>query len=204
MHHGTHHSSVQGSTTEAMTPTSVDESAPWLTNTPHSAGWSTQGSGSTAIGASSDIGGSGSGGFDSLSMSSSGFDSSLTGYDHSLSDSGGVEYWLWGDESYGTGASSSIGGSGSGGFDSTSSLRDDTGMTEQYVVLGPLSEIESGDLFLVETPLESPLTLAELPEGMTLLTPIYDDMADASSFSSDSGYEVSKYSPLGSDEDLAT
>jgi hypothetical protein len=171
-----------GSPYEVQTPMSVDESAPWLANQQHTAGWtsnsrssdvigmqeglhsdgpvgassdmSASGSGgydssagltgepvaltiteywligaddneSTAgTGASSSFGGSGSGGFDS----SAAFDSSMSGdssiygssFDTSM-NSGGVDYWLFGDESYGTGASSSFGGSGSGGFDSASS-----------------------------------------------------------------------------------
>src|SRR5829696_880352 len=36
---GPHHNS-----TEVLTPSSVNESAPWLANQPHSAGWTTHGS----------------------------------------------------------------------------------------------------------------------------------------------------------------
>jgi hypothetical protein len=224
--HGKHHSSMHGSGVEVATPSAVNESAPWLANQMHSAGWSTQSSTSTVltmddslhshsfVGASSDLGGSGSGGFDSMSMSNSGFDSSLPGLDYSLS---GVDYWLWGDEIYGTGTSSGIGGSGSGGFDSMSSFGaeqsfdmisadDGFGPTEQYLVWGPLSEADADDLVLVEADVDSlsPLTLSALTEGYSLLTPIYDEVADASSFDSDSTYQLSQYSPLSGDEDIAT
>ena len=227
MHKGAHHG-MQGSSIEVATPSSVNESAPWLANHAHSAGWS-NGFSSTVIGmqdglhsdgpvgTSASIGGSGSGGFDS--MSTSAFDSSFTGYDYSLSGTNGAEYWLWGaesNESHGTGMSSGIGGSGAGGFDSMSSLSDFDTLTglaadeslgnEQYLLWGPLSEADAGDLFLVEADSESysPLTLSALSEGYTLLTPIYDEMADASSFGIDSEYQVSQYSPLSSDEDIAT
>jgi hypothetical protein len=167
------------------------------------------------IGASADAGGSGFGSFDSTSMSA--FDSSLSGFDYSLSGPYVVEYWLWGDEIYGTGASSSVGGSGAGGFDSMSSFSDgsfdtlsgissdESFGTEQYLVWGPLSTIDSDDLVLVEADTDSyaPLTLSALSEGYTLLTPIYDEMADASSFDG-SSYQVSQYSPLSGEEDTAT
>ena len=217
MHHGTKH----GSSFEVATPSSVNESAPWLASQPHSSGWSSHDSSSTvagmqdslhsdaAIGASADLGGSGHGGFDSTSLS--GFDSSLSGLDYSLS---GVDYWLWGADIEGTGASSGAGGSGSGGFDSMSSFSDssfdvslsadDSSGGEQYLVWGPLSEIGSGDLSLVEADSESysPVTLSALSEGYTLLTPIYDEMADASSVGD--AYQVSQYSPLSGGEDIAT
>ena len=219
-YHGAKHGSMHGSV-EVVSPSSVSESAPWLANEAHSAGWSNQGSSDTIVGmhelsdahvgASSAIGGSGQGGFDS--MSTSGFDS--LSYDYSLSGPIGVEYWLWGSDSepYGTGASSSIGGSGSGGFDSSSFsdssfemgglAPDDSFGGEQYLVWGPLSEADAGDLLLVEADSDSysPVTLSALSEGYTLLTPIYDEMADASSFSE---YQVSQYSPLSGEEDLAT
>ena len=222
--HGKHHSA-----TEVTTPMSVNESAPWLANQPHSAGWSDQGSSSTIVGmqdslhgesfvgASSDLGGSGYGGFDSSSVSShSGFDSSLTGFDHSLS---GVDYWLWGDEIYGTGASSSAGGSGYGGFESSSLGSDQSfdsmsglgsddsfASAEQYLVWGPLSEADADDLMLIEGDSESAssVSLAALSEGYTLLTPIYDEIADAGMFGSDTSYQVSEYSPLSGEEDSAT
>jgi len=230
MHHGAKHSG----SVEVSTPSSVNESAPWLANKSHSAGWSTSSTNTVVgmqdslhsdshIGASSPSGGSGFGQFSSMSdstsdsMSMSNFDSSFGGYDYSLSGPYAVEYWLWGDEIYGTGASSSLGGSGSGGFDSMSSFSDGSFDTlsgisadesfgsDQYLAWGPLSEIDSGDLALIEADSESygPLTLSALSEGYTLLTPIYDEMADASSFGG-STYELSQYSPLSGDEDVAT
>jgi hypothetical protein len=215
-----------GSSLEVATPSSVNESAPWLANQSHSTGWTSRSTntvigmqdsehGFAPIGASAGIGGSGFGGFDSTTLSAS--DSSFSGFDYSLSGPSGVEYWLWGDEIYGTGASSSSGGSGSGGFDSMSSFSDgsfdmlsgipsdESFGAEQYLVWGPLSAIDSDDLALVEADADSysPLTLSALSEGYTLLTPIYDELADASSFG-DSSYQVSQYSPLSGEDDLAT
>ena len=214
--HGKH-----GSAHEAITPSSVNESAPWLANLPHSAGWFGNGQTHTAsvtqdfhsdVGASSSVGGSGSLGFDSTSMSSSGYE--LSGLDYTLGDSGGVDYWLLGSDSFGTGASSSLGGSGFVGFDSLSSFSssqsfdsaDMSSEADQYIAWGPLSELDAGDLVAIEDEVDSsaPFTIAELPEGYTLLTPIYDEMADASSFGIDSSYTLSEYSPLGSDEDSST
>jgi hypothetical protein len=226
MHHGAQHG-MQSSTAEAITPSSVNESAPWLANAPHSAGWTGNASTSTVVGmddsfrsdsyvgASSSSGGSGYGGFDSMSSSSLGYDSSIYGLDTSLGDTAYVEYWLLGDESYGTGTSSSASGSGYGGFDSMSfsdqgfdsSLAvDDSSGTEQYLVWGPLTQADADDLILVEadSSIAADLTQAALDEGFTVLTPIYDEMADASAFSSDSSFEISQYSPLSGDEDLAT
>jgi hypothetical protein len=232
MHHGAKHGSVQSSSVEAITPSSPNESAPWLANTPHSAGWTSTGSTRTVlgmddslvvdsyVGASSSIGASGSGGFDSMSSGSLGYDSSIYGLDTSLGDTAYVEYWLLGDESPGTGTSSGTSGSGYGGFDSMSYSDDsmsfsdqsfeslaaeDSGSTEQYLVWGPLVQADASDLILVEADPEiaADLTQAALSEGFTVLTPIYDEMADASAFG-DSGFEVSQYSPLSGDEDLAT
>ena len=227
---GMHHGAKHGSGVEVTSPSSVNESAPWLANQSHSAGWSTHSRDAVIgmhdsmqsdahVGASTDLGGSGSGGFDSMSMGN--FDSSFGGYDYSLSGPYSVEYWLWGDEIYGTGTSSGLGGGGSGGFDSMSgysdgsidtlsgisdnNFADETFGGEQYLVWGPLSEIDSSDLALVEADSESygPLTLSALSEGYTLLTPIYDEMADASSFDG-SDYQVSQFSPLSGEEDAAT
>jgi hypothetical protein len=226
LHHGAQHG-MQSSSAEAITPSSVNESSPWLANLPHSAGWTGNASTSTVvgmddslqsdsyIGASSSIGGGGSGGYDSMSSSSLGYDSSIYGLDTSLGDTAYVEYWLLGSEPYGTGVSSSIGGSGYGGFDSTSYndqsfdttlAAGDTLSSEQYLVWGPLSQADSDDLILVETDpaFAADLTQAALDEGFTVLTPIYDEVADASLWSSDSSYEVSQYSPLSGDEDLST
>ena len=229
---GLHH--MKSSAAEAITPSSVNESAPWLSNEPHSAGWSGNASTSTivsldenlntvsSVGASSSIGGYGSGGFDSMSSSSLGYDSSIYGLDTSLGDVAYVEYWLLGSEDLGTGTSSSLGGSGYGGFDSTSYRDDsmsfsdqsfdsslaanDSAGTEQYLVWGPLSQADADDLILVEADpsITADLTQAALDEGFTVLTPIYDEIADASELSSDSSYRISQYSPLSGDEDLAT
>jgi hypothetical protein len=166
-HHGVHHSSLQGSSVEVIGPSSVDESAPSLANQPHSAGWTDQSASSSTVigmqeglfsdgpvGASSSLGASGEGGYDSLGMSDRGYDGSFYGLDYSLSDASGVDYWLWGDESSesGTGASSSAGASGSGGFDSSftsyqgldsSGLSDDNaGTIDYYVIAWPLSSYD--------------------------------------------------------------
>jgi hypothetical protein len=228
---GMHH--MKSSSAEAITPSAVNESAPWLANKPHSDGWSGNASTSTVVGldenlntvshvgASSDIGGSGYGGFDSMSSSSLGYDGSIYGLDTSLGDTAYVEYWLLGSPDFGRGTSSSLGGSGYGGFDSMSysddsmsfsdqsfdqSLAaDDSSLTEQYLVWGPLTQADADDLILVEADpsFAADLTQAALDEGFTVLTPIYDEIADASAFS-DSSYQVSQYSPLSGDEDLAT
>src|SRR5712671_6342349 len=73
---GVHRSSV-----EVQTPSSVDESAPWLTGRPHLGGWTSQdrmsgtnneqSSDSIGVGASSAMNGSGSGGYDSATSSAS-------------------------------------------------------------------------------------------------------------------------------------
>lgn len=208
LHHGKHHSGV-----EVQTPMSVNESAPWLANESHGAGWSTHPESSTivgmhdglhsdSIGASSSVGGSGSGGFDS--MSSTGFDSSMTSFE--TSSIGGVEYWLLGDEA--TGMSSGIGGSGSGGFDSMSSLNVDESFStadEYYLVSGPLAEFSGDQYILYEsgTSADDIAYLSTLSEDFWILSPIEDEMADAGGFD-ESGQQFSQYSPLGSDEDLST
>ena len=212
-----HHSSSHfDAAHEVQTPTSVNESAPWLANEMHGAGWSIHDSGSTVIGmqeglhsdgpigTSSSISGFGTGGFDS--MSSSRFDSSVSGLDSSLGGSSGVEYWLWGSDSVGT--SSSVGGSGSGGFDSTSSLGadDSFGMTDEYyLVSGPLAEFSGDEYILYESGTSSDdiAYLATLSEDFWVLSPIYEDMADASALDSGSNH-LAQYSPLGSDDDTAT
>ena len=123
---GMHHGAKHGSSVEITSPSSVNESAPWLANQSHSSGWSTHSSDAVIgmhdslqsdahVGASAGSGGSGFGGFDSMSVGT--FDSSFGGYDYSMSGPYSVEYWLWGDEIYGTGTSSGLGGGGSGGFD---------------------------------------------------------------------------------------
>src|SRR3954468_14621292 len=100
---------AQASSYEAITPSSVNESAPWLANQPHSAGWMGNGgapnnvvgllSDDAAVGASASTGGSGYGGFDSLGMGDTqGYDASIYGLDYSLNDTGGVDYWLLGDD----------------------------------------------------------------------------------------------------------
>jgi hypothetical protein len=216
VHHGAQHSSSHSTSIEVQTPSSVNESAPWLANQPHSAGWATQ-QPSTAmgmqegqfsdgpVGTSSSIGGSGSAGFDS--MSSTGFDSSMSGIGFDVSSLGGVEYWLLGDDSYGTGTTSSLSGSGSGGFDSMSSLNSDDsfGMTEYYLVSGPLAQFDGDEYILFESGASADdiALLGALTEDFYVLTPIYDDMADASSFGA-SQDQLSQYSPLSGDEDLAT
>lgn len=227
MHHGAKHGSVQSSSVEAITPSSPNESAPWLANMPHGAGWTSNGSSSTVlgmddslgvdsyVGASPGMGASGSGGFDSMSSSSLGY-----GFDAPPGETAYVEYWLLGSESDATGTSSGASGSGYGGFDSMSYSDDsmsfsdqgvdslaaeDSGSTEQYLVWGSLSEADANDLILVQADPEiaAELTQAALSEGFTVLTPIYDELADAGAFG-DSSFEVTQYSPLTGDEDLAT
>jgi len=219
-----HHGSLQGSSVEVASPSSVDESAPSLSNRLHSAGWSSPASTSTIVGmqeglhsdgpvgASSSLGASGSGGFDSLGMSDRGYDASLYGLDYSLNDASGVDYWLWGDEANGTGASSSASASGSGGFDSTftsyqsldsSSLSDDSfGTIDYYVISGPLSQFDASTSTLYEASPDEVALFVSPPDGVWLITPI-EDLADASGFSDDAGYQLS-YSPLSGEEDLAT
>jgi hypothetical protein len=221
---GMHH--MKHSSAEAITPSSVSESAPWLANQPHSAGWTGNASSSTVVGmdhslgsdshvgASSSIGGHGSGGFDSMSSGSLGYDSSIHAFDTSLGDSVYVEYWLLGDEVYGTGTSSSASGSGYGGFDSmsysdqgfdSSLALEDSMIAEQYLVWGPLTQADADDLILVEADpsFVADLTQAALDEGLTVLTTIYDEMADASAFG-DSSEQLSQYSPLSGSEDFTT
>jgi hypothetical protein len=112
---------------------SVSESAPWLANQPHSAGWSTHGSHMAMgvqegqftdgpVGTSSAMSGAGSVGFssdghDSTALSDSAHDTMVT-----------TEYWLLGTdaEPLGTGASSSTSGFGGGGFDSMNDPADTT------------------------------------------------------------------------------
>jgi hypothetical protein len=225
MHHAAQHSSTQGRGFEVSTPSSVDESAPWLANQAHSAGWASpdsthtvigmqEGLHSDPIGASSALGGSGSGGYDS--MSSLGYDSSIYGLDYSLNDTGGVDYWLLGDEStFGTGASSSVTGSGYGGldsmslnsdesFDMSSLSGDELATTEYYVVSGPLALFDPSTEELYHAGPDDLAFLTSPPEGVWVITPIYEEMADASSFSIEPDQQLSQYSPLSGDEDLAT
>jgi len=230
---------AQASSYEAITPSSVSESAPWLANQAHSAGWTgnagTQNDvvgmrgGDEAVGASSSIGGYGSGGFDSLSMSDpKGYDASIYGLDYSLNDTGGVDYWLLGDDSnLGTGVSSSVGGSGSLGFDSLTSVgssqsfdsssqfdsqaslgnTDEYGTTDYYMISGPLSQFNPSTAPMYEASADDASFLASPPDGVWVITPIYDSIVDpvaALEGSDMSDQQVSQYSSFGSDEDSAT
>ena len=127
MHHGSNMSS-----TEVQTPASVDESAPWLTGKPHLAGWAASDTHMTIgfqdgqfsdgpVGTSSGLSAMGSGGYDSTG--SIGSDLSMS--DAQVINSGDsvtvVEYWLLGADPSAVGTTSSLGGSGSGGFDSSMS-----------------------------------------------------------------------------------
>jgi len=126
-HHGTHMSSQ--SSYEVQTPSSVNESAPWLTN------HATLSDGRSAdttigfqegqfsdgpVGTSSSMSGSGNGGYDSTTPTRSPDDLSMSSMQ--TIDNGDsvtfVEYWLLDAEPSGTGMSSSAGGSGSGSFNS--------------------------------------------------------------------------------------
>ena len=199
-HFGTH---------EVQTPMSVNESSPWLANERHGAGW-TQQSGHAVIGMNEGLHSDGPVGTgSSLSASGSGgFDSSMTGLDYSLSGTSGVEYWLLGDEPRGT--SSSLGGSGEGSFDSMSSLGADSFAMgdEYYLVSGPLATFDGEHYILFDsgTSGEDLAYLGTLSEDFWVLSPIYDDMADSSAFTFEGSESdrLTQYSPLGSDEDIAT
>lgn len=237
---GSSASNTHGSSYEAVTPSSVDESAPWLANQAHSAGWTSGSSmddnvvglqqgvyGDESIGASSSMGGSGSGGFDSLSMGGTqGYDASIYGLDYSLNDSGGVDYWLLGDESSSaTGASSSAGGSGSGGYDSMSSSfeqsssfdqgqsfdqsslgSDELGASDYYMISGPLSQFNPSTAPVYEATADDIELLSSPPEGVWVISPIYDSIVDpvAALEGTDTSQQLSQYRPLGSDEDPLT
>ena len=228
-HFGGHQSGnggMQASSAEAITPSSVNESAPWLANQPHSAGWmGNAGTMNTTVGISDDFYGNsvgassaesawGSGGYDSVSMSSTpGYDASIYGLDYSLNDTGGVDYWLLGDDSlYGTGVSSSTAGYGSVGFDSMSSPsfdqssqsfdqsslgNDEYGVTDYYVV-SDLSHLSNATMY--EAGSDELAFLSSPPEGVWLVEPIYDTVSDASAFSgssdqaSMSSFDTSDYS----------
>jgi hypothetical protein len=94
-----HASSSMWNGYEVRTPSSVNESAPWLANEPHMAGFSHQsasasssdrfGDATYGTGASSGVSGFGSGGFDSTQMN--------RGNDTSFGSQGGTPYWLMGD-----------------------------------------------------------------------------------------------------------
>jgi hypothetical protein len=144
-HHGAQMSDMGTQmSTEVQTPASVSESAPWLTGHPHLAGWDTHAPAATIgfqegqfsdgpVGMSSDLSSSGTVAFDSSTSIPA--DSPMGGsYDSTLGDSGMsdggdtysvVEYWLIGDEPAGTGTSSSLGASGSGGYDSSAASSGD-------------------------------------------------------------------------------
>jgi hypothetical protein len=231
--HGAQQTSMQGSAEEVMTPSSVDESAPWLANEAHSAGWIDHGSGSAVIGmqeglfsdgpvgSSSSLGGSGSGGFDSMSLSDSGagYDASVYGLDYSLNEPSGADYWLWGSESdsgYGTGMSSSAGAGGSGGFDSTASFSSDIGnqasndlvdyslgTTDYYMITGPLSQFDPSTATLREAGPDDIALLTSPPEDVWIIMPSYDSVAAVSSFDSGSNYSLSQYDTFSADEDSA-
>jgi hypothetical protein len=172
--------------TEIQTPSSVSESAPWLTGQPHLSSWGSHGKmssteGYSAVGASSDTRGFGSGGYDS-SMSS------MTGGNH-VANKESVDYWLLGEsstdmsessivsdagtvgydgamgvgsmsyslssgESLAAGATSSEGGSGSVAFDSSMSVPADAyAMTsdQHYLVLGALDSFDPRYALILET-----------------------------------------------------
>jgi len=130
------------SSIEVQTPSSVSESAPWLTNqwtaSSHHASTTSgfqEGQFSDGpVGTSSGTSAMGSGGYSSLSMSPS-YDLSMS--DMQTIDNGDsftfVEYWLLGDEPSGTGVSSSSGGAGGGGFDSTHMSPDITSMNDSGI-----------------------------------------------------------------------
>jgi hypothetical protein len=239
-HHGGAHTSTQGSPYEVQTPASVDESAPWLANLPHTAGWSSDNASASVIGmqeglhsdgpvgmssslggtgsggydstssiegepvaltiteywlvgaddnestagtgASSSFGGSGSGGFDSSAAS---FDSSMSGdpsiygpsFDTSMNSSGGIDYWLFGDESYGAGASSSFGGAGSGGFDSAMSDGDSS--------YGAVSAADSSSVLALDEPVTvlSTASADEIASTLGETTPLLSEHYLVSSLS---------------------
>jgi hypothetical protein len=232
-HHGGVQSSMQGSPYEVQTPMSVDESAPWLANLPHTAGWSSDNASASVIGmqeglhsdgpvgTSSSLGGTGSGGYDSTSSlsgepvalitteywlvgaddnestagtgassssggsGSGGFDSSMSGdasiygpgFDTSMNTSGGIDYWLFGDESYGTGASSSLGGAGSGGYDSA--------MSDSDYSYGAVGAADSSSLLALDEPVTvlSTASADEIASTLGETTPLLSEHYLVSSLS---------------------
>ena len=186
---------------EVMTPSSVSESAPWLTGQPHLGGW-------TAPDAMS------------LAMSHELAGDQLVGASAGTSGFGAVgsepfyvvettEYWLIGEQpsELGVGTSSSLGGSGSVGFDSSSGMEsnrlldsssalsneivvytptaemifESVGeqtplLSEHYLVTGPLSSPDSTFLVLAIGPTAEDMALLEsLKEDFFVLTPVYDE-----------------------------
>lgn len=145
---GVHHS------TEVQTPSSVSESAPWLTGQSHLAGWTMQSLDPTAgfqqgqfsdgpyrTGMSSSMSGTGSGGYDS-----SGYDSSRRDAATRDGQVAIVEYWLIGEPSafQGTGTSSGMGGSRSVGFDSSASDSDAMDLSMSRMDMFDTAMSESG------------------------------------------------------------
>jgi hypothetical protein len=142
--HGNHAS------TEVQTPASVSESAPWLSGYAHAGGWNAPRSDSSIgyhegqfsdgpVGTTGTSSGEGSGAFESptsrpdQSSTDAAYDSSLSDAS-TFSDSGDaytrVDYWLIGDEQLGTGAGTTLGGSGSGGYSSMDASSDVASMSD--------------------------------------------------------------------------
>jgi len=201
--------SGSGMTGEVQTPASVSESAPWLAaQHDHLSGWHSDSTMRTAgfregqfsdgpapdigTGASSSMGGTGSGAFDSSMSSPESKSDQYVPFNDAVSDArtidggdsvGYVEYWLLGEDS-GTGASASASGSGTVGFDSMSGMdmslmSDETGTTlasgAPFTFISTRSADMVADSMGEATPLLSehylvygPLAAAQ-PEDMILL-----------------------------------
>jgi hypothetical protein len=121
MANGMHHS------TEIQTPSSVSESAPWLTGQSHLAGWSSRGTmsrnaqqqfsdASPTTGASSGMSGYSSGAYDSA-MSSGNDDATVARVEF-------VDYWLLGDASSDMSTESIVSDAGSVGYDAPTASND--------------------------------------------------------------------------------
>jgi len=162
---------------EVRTPSSVSESAPWLTGHPHLAGWlsndmhAMQGNhrfsdDPYATGSSSNMSGSGSVAYDS-SMSTT-----------STGDVASVDYWLLGEgptrdtiglssasdhigrydyslNSFGTGSSSSAAGTGSGSFDSSMSASDSSMSSDIRTAADTGDTMQMTEFYLVPAPIAS-------------------------------------------------
>jgi hypothetical protein len=202
---GTHHSARFDSSmhmssamsTEVRTPSSVDESAPWLAGEPHLAGWTSPQSSIAASETSHDIYGDASFGTGASSgVSGSG---SVGSEPMASAETTDTEYWLIGAEpsERGLGSSASESGSGSVAFDSSMSepgnygfdslsSSDDTVMytssaesivdavgeetslvSEHYLVSGPLSSFDESDAIV--------LVIAPTEQDIALLESLKED-----------------------------
>ena len=171
------HGGGSGASYEVQTPSSVSESAPWLTGHQYLAGWvsndmhAMQGNhrfsdDPYATGSSSNMSGSGSVAYDS-SMSTT-----------STGDVASVDYWLLGEgptrdtiglssasdhigrydyslNSFGTGSSSSAAGTGSGSFDSSMSASDSSMSSDIRTAADTGDTMQMTEFYLVPAPIAS-------------------------------------------------